>query len=81
MLKSLLHRPSAYEELCSTCSFLGKFDILSPDIEIERLAEKLFTLYQNDIEQRYSNELLQFVDYSNEFLDDAEDTIDTFFTS
>ena len=76
---TLAHRPSAYEELCSTFCFLGKFDIFSPD-EIERLAEKLFTLYQNDIEQRYSNELLQFVDYSNEFLDDAEDTIDTFFT-
>ena len=80
MLKSLLHRPSTYEELCSTFCFLDKFDILSPD-EIERLAEKLFTLYQNDVEQRYSNELLKFVDYSNEFLDDAEDTIDTFFTS
>ncbi len=80
MLKSLLHRPSAYEELCSTFCFLDKFDILSPD-EIERLAEKLFTLYQNDVEQRYSNELLKFVDYSNEFLDDAEDTIDTFCSS
>ena len=30
--------------------FLGKFDILSPD-EIERLVEKLVTLYQDDIEQ------------------------------
>ena len=36
---------------------------------------------QNDIEQRYSNQLIQFVDYSNEFLDDAEDTIDTFCSS
>ena len=51
--------------------FICKFDILSPD-EIERLAEKLVTLYQDDIEQRFSNELLQFVDYSNEFLDYAE---------
>ena len=42
----------------------------SPD-EIERLAEKLATLYQDDIEQRFSDELLQFVDYSNEFLDYA----------
>ena len=41
--------------------FFGKFDILSPD-EIERLAEKLVTLYQDDMEQRFSNELLQFVD-------------------
>ncbi len=54
--------------------FLGKFDILSPD-EIERLAEKLVTLYQDDIEQRFCNELLRFVDYSSEFLDYAEDTI------
>ena len=37
-------------------------EILSPD-EIERLAEKLVTHYQDDIEQRFSNELYQFVDY------------------
>ena len=65
----LAHRPSAY-----TFCFLGKFDILSPD-EIESLPEKLVTLYQDDIEHRFSNELLQFVDYSNEFLDYAEYTI------
>ena len=40
------------------------------------MAEKLVTLCQDDIEQRFSNELLQFVDYSHEFLDYAEDTID-----
>ncbi len=61
-----------------------KFDILIPD-EIGHLAEKLVTLYQNDMEQRFSNEVLQFVDYSNEFLDYAEYTIDilynTLFTS
>ena len=75
-------RPSAYEELRSKFFFLGQFDILSLD-EIERLAENLATLYQDDIEQRFRNELLQFVDYSNEFLYYAEDTIDydTFFTS
>ena len=44
--------PSAYEELHSKFCFLGKFDILSLD-EIERLAEKLVTLYQDDIEQRF----------------------------
>ena len=64
---------------CSIFCLLGKFDILSPD-EIERLAEKLVTLYQDDIEQRFSKELLQFVDYSNEFLDYAEDTIDMYDT-
>ena len=37
--------------------FLGKFDILGPD-EIERLAEKLVTLYRDGIEQRFSNEFL-----------------------
>ena len=58
----LAHRSSAYEELLSKFFFLVKFDILSPD-EIERLAEKLVTLYQDDIEQCFSNELLQFVDY------------------
>ena len=79
---SLALRPSAYEEMRSKFCFLGKFDILGV-AEIERLAEKLVTLYQDDIEQRFCNELLQFVDYSNEFLDYAEDTIDydTFFTS
>ena len=71
----LAHRPSVYEELRSKFSFLGKFDILSPD-EIELLAEKLVTLYQDEIEQRFSNELLQFVDYLNELLDYAENTID-----
>ena len=75
-------RSSAYEELRSKFCFTGKFDILSL-YEIERLAEKLATLYQDDSEQRFSNERLQFIDYSNEFLDYAEDTIDydTFFTS
>ena len=71
----LAHRPFAYEELRSKFCFLGKFDILSPD-EIERLAEKLVTVYQDDIEQRFSNELLQFVDHSNDFLDYVEDAID-----
>ena len=70
----LAHRQSAYEELRSKFCFLGKFDILSPD-EIERLVEKLATLYQDNIEQRFSNELLQFVDYSNEFLYYAEDVL------
>ena len=74
----LAHRPSAYEELRSKFCFLGKFDSVSPD-EIERLAEKLVTLYQDDIEQRFSNELLEFVDYSNDFLDYAEYTIDIIF--
>ena len=70
------HYSSAIRERGTACQhlFLGKFNILSPD-EIERLAEKLVTLYQDDIKQRLSNELLQFVDYSNEFLDYAEDTI------
>ena len=70
----LAHRPSAYDELCSKFCFLRKFDNLSPD-EIEYLVVKLVTLYQDDIEQCFSNELLQFVDYSNEFLDYSEDTI------
>ena len=74
-LVPLAHRPSTNEELRSKFLFLGKFDILGPD-EIERLAEKLIILYQDDIEQRFSNELLQCVDYSNEFLDYAENTID-----
>ena len=65
----LAHGPSAY-----TFCFLGKFDILSPD-EIDSLAEKLATLLQDDIGHRFSNELLQFVDYSNEFLGYAEYTI------
>ena len=53
----LPHRPSAYAALHSKFYFLGKFDIPSP-YEIERLAEKLVTLYQDDVEQRSSNELL-----------------------
>ena len=60
----LAHRQSAYEELRSKFCFLGKFDILSPD-EIERFAEKLVSLYQYDIEERFSSELLQFIDCSN----------------
>ena len=62
--KPLAHRPSAYEELRSRFCFLGKFDILSLD-EIECLAEKLVTLYQDDIEERFSNKLLQFVGCSD----------------
>ena len=62
----LAHRPSAY-----TFFFLGKFDIVSPD-EIDSLAEKLVTICQDDTGHRFSNEFLQFVDYSNEFLGYAE---------
>ena len=40
--------------VCGNRDSLKKFDILSPD-EIERLAEKLATLYQDDIEQRFSD--------------------------
>ena len=65
----LAHRPSEY-----IFFFLGKFDILSPN-EIDSLAEKLVTLCQDGIEHHFSNELLQFVDYSNEFLSYAEYTI------
>ena len=53
LLMTLAHRPSAHEELRSKFCFLGKFDILSPD-EMERLAEKLVTLYQDGIEQLFS---------------------------
>ncbi len=60
--------------MCVATDSLNKFDILSPD-EIERLAEKLATLYQDYIEQRFRDELLQFVDYSNEFLDYSEDVL------
>ena len=70
----LPHRQSAYEELRYKSCFLGKFDILSPD-DIESLAEKLATLYEDNIEQRFSNELIKFVGYSNEFLDYAEDVL------
>ena len=75
----LAHRSSAYEELRSKFCFLGKCVILSPD-EIERWAEKLSTLYQDDIEQRFSKELLQVVDYSHEFIYYAEDAIDIIMT-
>ena len=46
-------RPSAYEELRSKFCFTGKFDILNLD-EIERLAEKLDTLHQDDTDQRFA---------------------------
>ena len=71
----LAHRPSAHYIRRSKFCFLRKFDILIPD-EIVRLAERRFTLYQDHSEQPFSNELLQFVDYQNEFLDYAEDTLD-----
>ena len=61
---SLAHRPICVRGTAFQKKILGKFDILSPK-EIEPLAEKLVTLYQDDIEQRFSNELLQFVDYAN----------------
>ena len=64
LIMPISHGPSAHEEMRSKCCFLGKFDILSPD-EIERLVDKLVTLYPNDIEKRFSNELLQCVDFSN----------------
>ena len=48
----LPHRTSAYEELRSKFCFLDKFDILNPD-EIERLADKIATLYQDDIEHAF----------------------------
>ncbi len=56
----LAHPPSAYTRKCVPNFFSCKCDILNPD-EINRFAEKLVTLYQDGIEQRFSNELFQFV--------------------
>ena len=69
----LAHRPFAY---VPNFVFLANLTFLVHDDVIEGLAEKLVTVYQHDIEQRFSNDLLQFVDYSNDFLDYVEDAID-----
>ena len=71
---SLAHRLSAYEELCSRFGFLGKLESLSP-VEIESSADNLVIVYKDDLEQRFGNELIQFVAFSNEFLKDADDNI------
>ena len=71
---SLAHRLSAYEELCSRFGFLGKLENLSP-VEIERSADNLVTVYKDDLEQCFGNELVQFVEFSNAFLKDADDNI------
>ena len=69
---SLAHRLSAYEELCSRFGFLGKLE--SP-VEIESSTDNLVTVYKDDLEQCFGNELVQFVAFSNEFLKDADDNI------
>ena len=52
---SLAHRLSG---------FLGRRDILNPD-EIEHSAEKLVTVYQDDLKQCFCNELLWFIELNN----------------
>ena len=71
---SLARRLSGYEELCSRFGFLGKLESLIP-VEIESSADNLVTVYKDDQEQCFGNELVQFVAFSNEFLKDADDNI------
>ena len=44
-------------------------------MEIERSADNLVTVYKDDPEQCFGNELVQFVEFSNAFLKDADDNI------
>ena len=44
-------------------------------VEIESSADNLVIVYKDDQEQRFGNELVQFVAFSNEFLKDADDNI------
>ena len=41
-------------------------------MEIESSADNLVIVYKDDLEQCFSNELVQFVAFSNEFLKDAD---------
>ena len=52
-------------------------------MEIESSADNLVIVYKDDLEQCFGNELVQFVAFSNEFLQDADDNIgkELFFTS
>ena len=44
-------------------------------MEIESSADNLGIVYKDDLEQCFGNELVQFVAFSNEFLNDADDNI------
>ena len=44
-------------------------------MEIESSADNLVIVYKDDLEQCFSNELVQFVAFSNEFLKDPDDNI------
>ena len=69
----LAHRPFAY---------VPNFDFLANLTFLVQMRSKVWRrnsslhVYQPDIEQRFSNALLQFVGYSNDFLDYVEDAID-----
>ena len=67
-----VHQLSAYDELSSRVGFLGKLDILDG---IELPSEHLVTVYQDELEQSFQNEFVQFLDSLNECLEDAEETI------
>ena len=72
------HRLSAYKELCSRFGFLGKLESLTVSpVEIESSADNLVIVYKDDLEQCFGNKLVQFVAFSNEFLKDANNNIDT----
>ena len=59
---------SAYEELWCRFGFLCKFDVLSPNMRSNfQRTNSIVTVYC---------QVLQFVDFSNEILEDAEDNID-----
>ena len=69
---SLGYRLSAYEELWSRFGFLCKLDVLIPNMRSnERLANKLDRHCLP--RQCFGNEVLQFVDFSNEILDIDKD--------
>ena len=64
---SLGYRLSAYEELWSIFGFLCKLNVLSPNMRsnVQR-TKSIVTVYQDKC---FGNEVLQFVDFSNEILD------------
>ena len=68
---SLSQRLSSYEEVCSRFGFLGQLHTLS-QTEVEQAAAKLVTIYQDDLEECFGNELLQFIDFASEYNKDQD---------
>ena len=76
LMTSLIKRISAYIECDNYFGFLRKLDSLSLE-EIRKQSLKIVQFYENDLEENLAIELVQFREFSKQFISNSEDKENT----